>query len=152
MLRLFCWSFLIALAAAQSCENYGLPSGSACTCPTGFGGGNCSQPACGGDIFQGAQRPVTPSTASNNLTAGACTCESGWGGTGCNVCQSANACQTGFARAEPNGTPPVPDPQLGDQNSTLTCNGSPRVFAAGQMSCQVLVRSLARSLFFFEYF
>ncbi|KAF8638787.1 hypothetical protein AX17_001846 [Amanita inopinata Kibby_2008] len=131
--------FSLALqAAALTCENYGIVNGTTCSCPVGFGGSTCTQPACGGTIFQGSHRPLaTVSSGSfSNLTASSCSCGDGWAGLGCNVCQSANACQTGFSSASsaqsqttgllPNG-----------QNNTITCNAAPRVYAAGQMSCRV---------------
>jgi hypothetical protein len=125
--------FLVAVQVlGQTCENYGSQNGSSCACPPGFGGATCSQPSCGGDIFQGSLRNSTP---GGNLTAGGCTCENGWTGTGCNVCQSASACQNGFVNVQPNAQLPS---QTG-QNDTMTCNIVPQVYAAGQMSCQVIV-------------
>ncbi|KAL4246145.1 ABC transporter [Abortiporus biennis] len=123
---------------ATVCENYGFVNGSSCSCPTGFGGSTCSQPGCGGSIFQGSSRAVVPlSSGFANLTAASCSCEDGWVGLGCNVCQSANACQAGFssvgAQSSANGLPGLPT----GQNNTMTCNTSPRVYASGQMSCQV---------------
>ncbi|KAF8894767.1 ABC transporter [Infundibulicybe gibba] len=100
--------------------------------PASFGGTTCSQPACGGTIFQGTQRPLTPiSNGSANMTSAGCSCDAGWGGTGCNVCQSQSACQTGFTKAGLS----VSDSS--SQNNTLVCNTAPRVWAAGHMSCQV---------------
>ncbi|KAK7688928.1 hypothetical protein QCA50_007619 [Cerrena zonata] len=130
----------------SGCANYGSQNGSSCACPVGFGGSTCSQPACGGNIFQGTSRSLTPlSNGSNgtsfaNLTAAGCSCEDGWTGTGCNVCQTAQACQSGFSSVSqvsagslPLGASPVPT----GQNSTLVCNNAPKVYAAGEMSCQV---------------
>ena len=130
---------LIPSAYAQTCENYGTPNGSSCSCPTGFGGPTCSQPGCHGTIFAGSQRQfVTPSSGLANLTASGCGCESGWGGTGCNVCRSAAACQTGFAA---HGSAPTDSTTVTNvQNGTMVCNTTPRVWAASQMSCQVIVR------------
>jgi hypothetical protein len=128
---------LVTLASGQSCENYGTQNGSGCACPPGFGGSTCSQPSCGGDIFQGSQRAVAP---GGNLTAGNCACESGWIGAGCNVCQNAGACQSGYTKVTPNaGGLPSPSTSQTGQNDTLTCNTSSRVYAASQMSCQVIV-------------
>ena len=86
----------------------------------------------------------TNGTSFANLTAAGCSCESGWGGVGCNVCQTAQACQSGFSSVSqvspgslPLGASPVPT----GQNDTLVCNNSPRVYASGEMSCQVNVRS-----------
>ena len=135
---------------SSGCSNYGSQNGSSCACPVGFGGSTCSQPACGGTIFQGTNRSLTPltnganGTSFANLTAAGCSCESGWGGVGCNVCQTAQACQSGFSSVSqvspgslPLGASPVPT----GQNDTLVCNNSPRVYASGEMSCQVNVRS-----------
>src|ERR1700722_15646834 len=129
--------FLSYLAVGQTCDNYGLSNSSGCICPVGFGGSNCSQPGCGGDIFQGTQRPLTPLDASGNLTAGGCTCESGWGGVGCNVCQNNDACESAFLRAE-GGTDP--DVVITGKSDNVTCNTALRVYAAGLASCDVVVR------------
>jgi hypothetical protein len=77
------FALLSEYTLAQSCENAGIVNGSSCLCPPGFGGSNCSVPACGGDIFQGSQRSLVQSGGEyGNLSS--CSCESGWGGTGCN--------------------------------------------------------------------
>ncbi|KAI0345048.1 hypothetical protein BDW22DRAFT_1353889 [Trametopsis cervina] len=124
---------------ATSCSNYGVVNGSSCACPPGFGGPDCSQPACGGNIFQGSSRSLVPApTSSNafaNITAAGCSCENGWTGIGCNVCQTAQVCQAGFAAVSSASSSSVGLP--GTQNDTLTCNTTPRVYAAGQMSCGV---------------
>jgi len=130
-------SFLLVLSVyAQSCENYGILQGTSCLCPVGFGGATCSQPACGGTIFQGSQRPLA--TSSGNLTAESCSCTSGWTGTGCNVCQTAGACQSGFARV---GSVKTTSSSGGSQeNNTIVCSTQTRVYASSQMSCRVDVR------------
>lgn len=140
-MRLFLPLSLLVLpfAYCQTCENYGTLSGDGCSCPTGFGGAACSQPGCHGTIFEGAQRQFAPASDSGpaNLTTAGCGCESGWIGTGCNVCQTASACQSAFATTG-SGTPDIenaPDPR----NNTMVCNSEARVWAAGQMSCQVIV-------------
>ena len=129
--------YLVLVVASQSCDNFGIPKGSDCSCYPGFGGPTCAEPACGGNIFQGAQRPLTSSSAAGNLTAGSCSCESGWGGLGCNVCQSASACQNAFRNSNSGPPPLIPGAA---ENETLTCNTSPLVYAAGQMTCNVMVR------------
>ena len=137
----------VLLAHAQICENYGVVNGTTCACPVGFGGSTCSQIGCGGTIFQGSQRKLTSNSGSfANLTASTCQCESGWTGTGCNVCQTANACQTGFAAV---GQPSIDSSSInGSQgNQTLVCNTQARVYASGQMSCQVNVGSFFLSSF-----
>ncbi|KAF9063699.1 hypothetical protein BDP27DRAFT_1393878 [Rhodocollybia butyracea] len=122
---------------AQTCENYGQLNRTGCDCPTGFGGPTCSELACGGNIFQGSQRPLT-STSSGfaNLTSSGCSCQSGWTGTACNVCTSANACQNAA-----NGLGNSASSLTGDDNDglnhTLVCNTSPKVWASSQMSCSV---------------
>lgn len=135
------WSilFFLVVVKAQTCENYGFQNGSTCACPTGFGGETCSQPACGGNIFESSQRRLTPvSNNIANLTQAGCSCEDGWTGTGCNVCQSSNACQAAYASSghAPSSSDMVTGSQ-GAQNNTLTCNTSPRVWAGSQMSCSV---------------
>ncbi|KAK0455220.1 uncharacterized protein EV420DRAFT_1644864 [Desarmillaria tabescens] len=129
------------LVAAQSCENAGVVNGSSCDCPTGFGGSNCSQPACGGNIFQGTDRSLAPINSNGfaNLTAAGCSCQSGWTGTGCNVCQTDNACASGYSSSTSgSSTSSSGLTGLNDgQNRTLVCNNSPRVWAAGQLSCNV---------------
>ncbi|EKM83122.1 hypothetical protein AGABI1DRAFT_98017 [Agaricus bisporus var. burnettii JB137-S8] len=123
----------------QTCENYGSSNGSSCLCPTGFGGSSCSQPACGGNIFQGAQRPlVSVSSGFANLTSAGCSCQSGWTGTGCNVCTSSNDCQAAFSSLDQSGDPTSAfgGQSLGNEDP-LVCNTAPRVYAAGQLSCQV---------------
>lgn len=130
------FTLLLAIfVQAQTCENYGVLNGTNCACPVGFGGSTCSQPGCGGTIFQGSQRPLAPSTGSfANLTAAGCSCESGWIGTGCNVCQSASACQTAFS-AVGSVSASAAVSNLG--NETMVCNRQARVFASSQMSCRV---------------
>ncbi len=137
----------IGAVMAQTCENSGIVNATSndCECLTGFGGTNCSQPACGGTIFQGRDRALV-STSSNgfaNLTAAACKCEGGWTGLGCNVCQTPNACASGYSSVSGSSTPSVMD---GVQNTTMVCNSTPRVWAAGQMSCAVNVRAFHPSL------
>ena len=127
----------------MSCDNYGVPNGTHCACPPGFGGSNCSQPACGGTIFQGSKRPLASGSPSANLTS--CACEDGWTGTGCSVCRTAQACQSGFASVVGNSS--SLSGVASGQNDTLTCNVAARVFAAGEMSCFVQV-----SLSTFSYF
>jgi hypothetical protein len=72
---------LPAFCAYNSCiSNY-----SNCSCP----GSDCSSPACGGNIFEGYRRNLSP---SKNITKDSCARKSGWGGVGCNLCQTASAC------------------------------------------------------------
>jgi hypothetical protein len=135
------WWLLPVLAVfvrAQTCDNYGIRNGSSCLCPVGFGGSSCSQPGCGGTIFQGSNRPLTPASGQlANLTAAGCSCSSGWTGVGCNVCQTATACQSGFSAV----TSISPTSNLGSNgNDTIVCNTQSRVYASSQMSCTVDVR------------
>lgn len=120
-----------------SCENYGTPNGTACACPPGFGGSTCSQPACGGTIFQGSGRSLANGSPFANLTSSGCSCEDGWTGTGCNVCQTAKACQSGFASVR-GSAGSLTGTDTG-QNNTIVCSAAPRVYAAGEMSCAVQV-------------
>lgn len=128
---------LAVFAGAQTCVNYGTPTGSDCLCPVGFGGASCLQPGCGGTIFQGSKRPLIPASGQvANLTAAGCSCSSGWNGIGCNVCQTANACQSGFAAVASSS----PTSTLGPGNNDMVCNTKSRVYASSQMSCTVDVR------------
>ncbi|TFY60230.1 hypothetical protein EVJ58_g5288 [Rhodofomes roseus] len=119
---------------ATSCANYGSLNGSTCDCPTGFGGGNCSQPACGGDIFQGSGRPLADWNSGSLPNITGCACADGWTGTGCNVCQTASVCQSAYSGA---GYSPGSSGLADGTNETLVCNADARVYAAGQMSCAV---------------
>ncbi|KAJ7272947.1 hypothetical protein C8J57DRAFT_1178602 [Mycena rebaudengoi] len=129
---------LLGLVRAQTCDNYGIPNGSACSCPVGFGGLTCSTPGCGGDIFQGSRRALAPQQGSyRNISDATCNCGSGWGGTGCNVCRTPSACQTAFSAS---GNAPSAETVAGTQNgqnNTLTCNSAARVYSSSQMSCEV---------------
>lgn len=124
------------LVLAQSCQNHGLLQGSTCLCPPGFGGSDCSSPACGGTIFQGSNRSTAP--APGNLTSAGCACQDGWSGVGCNVCTSSAACQSGYASQNPTSGNGVTGSNTG-QNDTLVCSSAARVWAAGEMSCSVIV-------------
>jgi hypothetical protein len=124
------------LVFAQSCQNYGFSQGSSCLCPPGFGGSDCSSPACGGTIFQGSSRKTV--SAFGNLTSSDCTCQDGWTGVGCDVCASSAACQSGYVSQNPTNSNGVTGSDVG-QNDTMVCNTAARVWAAGQMSCSVIV-------------
>lgn len=121
----------------MSCENYGVVNGASCDCPPGFGGSTCAQPACGGNIFQGSGRSLAPLSFAN---LSGCACENGWTGTGCNVCQSANACQSAYVNTGGANAGIASSGTEAGENNTLTCNVTPRVYAASQMSCEVVVR------------
>ena len=133
--------FFACSVAAQSCENYGTLNGSSCICPTGFGGSTCSEPGCGGNIFEGSSRNLA--SGSTNLTSSSCACESGWGGFGCNICQTSQACQTGFI--DSGGSLSALAAGMPGSNTTLVCNNQVKVAAAGQMSCSVIVRPYTQS-------
>ena len=131
--------FLLPIVTAQSCTNYGISSGgSDCICPVGFGGANCSQPACGGTIFDGSHRSLASSSGGfPNLTSSGCSCSSGWSGTGCNVCTASSACQAGYATVNNSSSTSIA--QVSGVNDTMVCNTSPTVYAAGEVSCEVNV-------------
>jgi hypothetical protein len=139
---------LSTVVSAQSCQNYGTQNGSICACPPGFGGNTCSQPSCGGNLFQGLNRTLVPASPNSstfpNTTAAGCSCQAGWIGTGCNVCQTTNACQIAYAAATgTNGSASassVASSGGNGQNDTMVCNTQPQVYAAGEMSCEVIVR------------
>ena len=129
----------VNFVSAQSCANFGSPSSSSCLCPPGFGGSNCSQPACGGTIFDGSSRSLVPASGGSlNLTAAGCSCSSGWTGTGCNVCTSPSACQSAFTAVNGNASPSA-GLALSGTNNTMVCNTQPTVYASGELSCQVNV-------------
>jgi len=136
------WSLLVLLHATQlyaqdSCSNYGLQNGSACACPVGWGGSDCSSPSCGGTVFEGSRRKYETSS-QGNLTAAGCGCETDWTGLGCNVCQTSNACQTAYSNS-PYGSSSGSTSYTGI-NNTMVCSKEARVWSAGQMSCSVQVR------------
>lgn len=135
-------SFLFPIALAQSCTNYGITGGSGCLCPPGFGGANCSQPACGGTIFDGSNRSLPSSSSGGfpNLTSSGCSCTDGWAGLGCDVCTTASACQAAYAAVSGNSSSSTSITQASGLNDTIVCNTSPTVYAAGELSCQVNVR------------
>ncbi|KAL4065187.1 ABC-2 type transporter-domain-containing protein [Scleroderma yunnanense] len=131
-------AILLVNVAAQSCTNFGVTSSSSCLCPPGFGGSNCSQPACGGTIFDGSSRSLVPASGgSPNLTAAGCSCSSGWTGTGCNVCTTPSACQSAFTAVNGNASASAGLAASYGANNTMVCNTQPVVYAAGEMSCQV---------------
>ncbi|KAG1736895.1 uncharacterized protein EDB91DRAFT_1141561 [Suillus paluster] len=128
----------------QTCSNYGETSpsnASSCLCPPGFGGATCTQPGCGGTIFDGSSRSLAQPSASSagfaNLTASDCTCENGWGGVGCNVCATSSACQVAYAAVNGNASAISGLDGLSGLNDTMVCNTAPTVWAAGELSCQV---------------
>ncbi|KAF8579482.1 hypothetical protein K439DRAFT_1654569 [Ramaria rubella] len=152
MLRLRLLLFVISITTvlSQLCENYGTPNGSTCACPPGFGGSTCELIACGGTIFSGPDRPLSQASGNSNSNITGCSCTDGWGGAGCNVCITSSACQTAFNSAGGNhsssaipGVGIIPS-QI--QNTSMTCNAQSHVYAAGEMSCQVLNPTL-QSLF-----
>ncbi|KAF8839854.1 hypothetical protein BDN67DRAFT_931344 [Paxillus ammoniavirescens] len=130
---------LLLTVTAQSCTNYGTPDSSGCLCPPGFGGSNCSQPGCGGTIFDGSSRSLAPPSPASggfpNLTSSGCSCSNGWTGIGCNVCTSSSACQTAYSAV--NGNASATAAQVSGINDTMVCNTMPTVWAAGELSCQV---------------
>ncbi|KAJ4475603.1 hypothetical protein J3R30DRAFT_3294740 [Lentinula aciculospora] len=124
---------------SQNCENFGQLNGTSCDCPTGTGGSTCSELACGGNIFEGSQRPLTSTSSSGgfaNLTSSGCSCQSGWTGTACTVCESASACQSA-ANSLGNSDSSLTGDDGDGQNNTLVCNTTPKVWASSQMSCSV---------------
>ena len=64
-----------------SCNQYN----GKCSCPSGFGGDDCSEPVCG-SLADGTQR------APRGRDQKYCECKEGWEGINCNVCQTDQAC------------------------------------------------------------
>ena len=56
-----------------------------CSCPSGFGGDDCSEPLCG-SLADGDQREPRPKESQT------CKCKEGWEGINCNVCKANQAC------------------------------------------------------------
>ena len=56
-----------------------------CSCPSGFGGDDCSEPLCG-SLADGDQREPRPDETRT------CDCKDGWEGINCNVCKTDQAC------------------------------------------------------------
>ncbi|PVG02199.1 hypothetical protein CPB86DRAFT_780630 [Serendipita vermifera] len=113
-----------------ACDNYGVDIGTACTCPPGFGGTDCSLPTCGGTIYDGPSRPtLQPQNGLPYGNSSECTCPDGWGGVGCNVCKSASACSSAYTSRFGDTLP--------GSSGDITCSTSPKVYAVGQMSCTV---------------
>ncbi|KAG9125549.1 hypothetical protein FRC07_007159 [Ceratobasidium sp. 392] len=148
-MKLFAFGLVVAASAALSaaqttCENFGTVSPSdpnSCICPPAFGGATCNAPACGGNLFQGAQRSVSQNASTGGASVTGCGCQDGWSGAGCNVCQSQSVCQSAFAAAggssgSGSATSPLGAGQVGNQ--TLTCSTQSRVYAAQEMSCAVI--------------
>lgn len=54
-----------------------------CACPPGFGGEDCSEPACG-SLADGKDRAPRQGKY--------CDCKEGWSGINCNVCETDQAC------------------------------------------------------------
>ena len=132
------------LVVAQSCQNYASSQGSSCLCPPGFGGSDCSSPACGGTIFQGSSRKTA--STFGNLTSSGCACQDGWTGVGCNVCTTSAACQSGYVSQNPTSGNGITGSDVG-QNNTMICNTGARVWAASQMSCSVIVEFIPPFIF-----
>lgn len=84
------WILLVPLigVSAQSCSNYGTPSGNTCICPPGFvnASSDCSLPVCGGSLsdagLKGIQIPRT-GKGFGNVSGDVCACSEGWSGPGC---------------------------------------------------------------------
>ncbi|PGH13868.1 hypothetical protein AJ80_06137 [Polytolypa hystricis UAMH7299] len=62
-----------------------------CACPPGFGGDDCSDPACG-SLADGRDRAPRKERY--------CNCKDGWEGINCNVCQTDDACNAMMPEGE----------------------------------------------------
>ena len=65
----------------DSCNKYN----GKCSCPSGFGGGDCSEPLCD-SLADGRAR------APRGEDQKYCECKEGWEGINCNVCKTDRAC------------------------------------------------------------
>ena len=130
------FGILVQVVLSQStCSNFGSQNGTACACPPGFGGSDCSVAACGGNLFQGLARPLASSSGGHSNIS-TCPCQDGWIGEGCGVCQSSTACQAAYTAVL--GSPDASTSASG-VDASLQCNTAARVYASGEMSCQVIV-------------
>ena len=75
-------------AASDVCHQFAdcNKSNGKCSCPSGFGGDDCTVPLCGA-LPDGDQREPRPDDVQS------CECNDGWGGINCNVCKTDNACR-----------------------------------------------------------
>ncbi|KAL7409470.1 hypothetical protein BDY24DRAFT_355976 [Mrakia frigida] len=133
------------LISAQTCLQYAPTSGSECDCPPGFAGTDCSLPVCGASLFAGtgSGRALAPSNGSVEN----CACDDGWGGSGCTVCATDFACGSAYNASDYTSQTSSSLLSAGQvANQTMICNASPRVYTAGQMSCDVIT-PLLQTLF-----
>ncbi|PVG02198.1 hypothetical protein CPB86DRAFT_751576 [Serendipita vermifera] len=132
---LILWS-TVTLNVLAACDNYGVDNGTACACPPGVGGTDCSLPTCGGTLYDGPSRQtVQPQNGALYGNLSSCACPDGWGGVGCNVCKSASACSSAYTSHFGSSLPTAGTSP--NAASDITCSTTPRVYAVGQMSCSV---------------
>lgn len=137
-------------AQFSSCNKYD----GKCSCPPGFGGGDCSQPVCG-SLARGRDRGIRPNEE--------CDCDEGWGGINCNVCKTDEACnplmsdktggvcyQGGVVVKENHQMCDVTNRKILDQlkerkpQITFSCNG-------GEETCNFQCMFQHKILFFLKY-
>ncbi|KAK4054896.1 hypothetical protein OIV83_000820 [Microbotryomycetes sp. JL201] len=113
-------------AQQQQCSNYGALSGSACDCPSGLGGPDCTQLACGNALINPpSSRPLWTGTGTQGCGS---QCTAGWTGPTCNVPQNVGACTAAL------GSSGVTDARFND----IVLNTGAYVFTEGYTSCNVV--------------
>ena len=83
-----------------------------CSCPSGFGGDDCTRPLCG-SLADGNNR--LPRKGKQ------CNCKDGWEGINCNVCQTNDACSAMMPKGQEDGAVCFKDGLLVKENYQI-CN------------------------------
>ncbi|WRT67810.1 uncharacterized protein IL334_004784 [Kwoniella shivajii] len=140
--------FLVPIAFAQTCSNYGISSSdSTCLCPPGFNvpSSDCDLPICGGNLYEPGNAAPGGTGGYGNVTS--CECTQGFTGPGCTVCTSSSACSNSLNKyltsSNSNSNSINASPGL---NTTITCSDSPVVYSSSQLSCSV-IQSTLQALF-----
>lgn len=144
---------LTTAVGAQSCLNYGTPTGASCECPPGLAGSACEQTACGNPILLPATRPLFADALAGTAGADGCAsqCSPGFTGPTCNTCTAASACSAAIAGGGGLVTSPTSTSTNalqtglaaggagGTDTSAVTCSTGAWAWAASFSSCSVVV-------------